>query len=72
MTIDFTDESGKPRSDADLQELKEYLTKTFISARATADPELIVLIPTALDLLEELRGFRDLVKKIKAKQAGDG
>lgn len=72
MTLDFIDDSGKPRSDADLQELVEYLTRTMVSARMTADPELIVLIPTALDLLSELQGFRDLVKKIKAKQAGGG
>ena len=72
MTIDIIDESGKPRSDADLQELIEYLTKTMVSSRGTADPGLIVLIPTALDLLSELQGFRELVKKIKAKQAEGG
>lgn len=62
MTIDFVDESGKLRSDEDLQELKAYLTKTMVSSRMGADPELIVLIPTAIDLLEELEMLRRVIR----------
>lgn len=63
MTIDVIDESGKPRSDKDIEELREYLTKTMISARATTDPGLVVLIPTALDLIAELQAIRRVIRK---------
>ena len=62
MTIEFIDESGKLRSDADIAELKEYLTKTMIAA-GLDDPELIVLIPTALDLLAELTALRKMIRE---------
>jgi len=63
MTLDVQDKSGTPRSDADLQELVEYLTKAMVSSRETTDPGLVVLIPTALDLLQELQGLRKEIQK---------
>lgn len=72
MTLDFIDESGKPRSEEDLQEGIDVLSKIMVSARSTAPPELIVMIPTLLDCLRELQDFRELVKKIKAKQNAGG
>jgi hypothetical protein len=62
MTIDWTDKSGELRSDEDLLELKKYLTNALVSSRMTADPGLIVLIPTAIDLLEELEMLRRVIR----------
>ncbi len=63
MTIEFIDDSGKLRSDADIDELVEYLTKTMVSSRGMADPGLVVLIPTALDVLAELKALRRLIRE---------
>lgn len=68
MTIDFIDESGQPRSDEDLQEAIDVLKKGMIESRMNLPPEIVVLLPTAIECLVELQGFRELVKKIKAKQ----
>ena len=63
MTIDMTDESGKPRSDADIQEAIELLTKIMVTFPMTADPELVVMIPTMLDLLGELQSIRKVIQQ---------
>ncbi len=67
MTINITDLSGQPRSDADLQEAIDTVKKQMIS-RSIENPMLEVMLPTILECLVELQGFRELVKKIKAKQ----
>lgn len=69
MGINITDLTGTPRSDEDLQEALEVVTKEMIS-RTPGNPELKVMLPTIIECLRELQGFRELVKKIKAKQAG--
>ena len=63
MGIDIIDESGKPRSDADIQEAIDLLTKIMVTSRMTADPELVVMIPTLLDLLREMQSIRKMIQK---------
>lgn len=69
MTLNIIDQSGQPRSDEDLQEAIDALKKGMIDRRMVLPPEIVVLLPTAIECLIELQGFRELVKKIKAKQA---
>ena len=63
MGIDIIDESGKPRSDADIQEAIDLLTKIMVTSRMTADPELVVMVPTLLDLLREMQSIRKMIQK---------
>ena len=67
MGINMTDQSGTPRSDEDLQEAIDTVKKQMIS-RTIENPMLEVMLPTIIECLTELQGFRELVKKIKAKQ----
>ncbi len=69
MTINMTDLSGEPRSDEDLQEALDVLKSVFVNNRLDLPPMLTVMLPTTIECLVELQGFRELVKKIKAKQA---
>ncbi len=62
MTMEFIDESGKLRSDEDIQEVIDYLTKTMVEIRGTTDPGLVVLIPTVLDVLRELQALRTAIR----------
>ena len=68
MGINFIDQSGQFRSDQDLQESIDALKTALVAQRITLPPELTVRLPTMIELLTELQGFRELVKKIKAKQ----
>lgn len=70
MGINVTDLTGTPRSDEDLQESIDVLKSIFVNNRLDLPPMLTVMLPTAIECLVELQGFRELVKKIKAKQAG--
>lgn len=71
MGINMTDLTGTPRSDEDLQEAIQVVQRSLANILQPDSPgnELRVMFPTILDLLQELQGFRTLVKKIKAKQA---
>lgn len=69
MTINILDKTGTPRSDDDLQEAIQVVTKQMTSG-TIENPMLTVMLPTIRECLIELQGFRELVKKIKAKQAG--
>ena len=69
MGINFTDLTGTPRSDEDLQEAIQVVQRALANILVPDTPnELRVMFPTILDCLEELKGFRELVKKIKSKQ----
>jgi len=69
MGINMTDLSGTPRSDEDLQEAIQVVQRALANILIPDTPnELRVMFPTILECLEELQGFRELVKKIKAKQ----
>ncbi len=71
MTINIHDLTGTPRSDEDLQEAVQVVQRALQNILVPDTPnELRVMFPTILECLEELQGFRELVKKIKAKQAG--
>lgn len=67
MGINMIDQSGTPRSDQDLQEAIDAVTVEMTS-RTLGNPQLGVMLPTIMECLRELQGFRELVKKIKAKQ----
>lgn len=70
MGINIIDKSGTPRSDEDLQEAIQVVQRALANILEPDTPgnELRVMFPTILECLEELQGFRELVKKIKAKQ----
>ncbi len=70
MGINMIDATGQPRSDEDLQESIDALKNALVTQRMTLPPMLTVQLPCMIELLTELQGFRELVKKIKAKQAG--
>lgn len=63
MTLEVTDKSGQPRSDQDLQEGIDTLTRIMAAPWATAQPELLLVIPTLLDCLRELQALRVEIKK---------
>lgn len=70
MGINMIDKSGTPRSDQDLQDAIDAVVKEFTSANPNMNLDMMLVFPIIMDCLVELQGFRDLVKKIKAKQAG--
>jgi len=68
MGINMTDLSGTPRSDNELQDAVDAVVKEFSSMNPTMSHEIMLVFPTIMDCLKELQGFRELVRKIKAKQ----
>lgn len=68
MGINMTDLTGQPRSDADLQEAIDAAKYELIDATIDRPPGLQVMLPTIIECLVELQGFRELIKKLKAKQ----
>lgn len=69
MGINIIDKLGQSRSDEDLQEAIEVVQKALVNILEPDNPNALrVMFPTILGCLEELQGFRELVKKIKAKQ----
>ena len=68
MGINIIDQSGQSRSDQDLQDAIDAVTREMV-VLAPGNPQLIVMLPTIRECLVELQGFREIVKRIKAKQA---
>lgn len=67
MSMEFIDDSGKPRSDEDLEEALRAVM-TIMVKHPTVLPIFTVHATIIMDCLRELQGFRSLVKKLKAEK----
>jgi len=72
MGINIIDRSGEPRSDEDIQEAIDAVTREMVS-RNPGNPELMVMFPTIIESLNELLRLREFIKKaIKSNIVEEG
>lgn len=63
MGLNFTDQSGTPRSDRDLQEALDAVIKEFCSMNPTMSHGMMLVFPTIKDCLKELQSMRRVIRE---------